>query len=216
MFFKKAKPSIKSVYLPDWGWQEVPAEPNQRKLVKPDQSMVLNLFYFELEPDLPGLDIDTMRKFFRERVAAHGGGLIEVEMTKLGEYPAVRTIFKFPIQPSGMIYLGSYTIPFSDRNYVLRIESPELGVTGIRDSTIVVEMQQENKVGWDEEGNLTGWFEDPYDPEFTGGMPMNLSERVEYDERFPSHCLTLLREHMEYLELQVGFGKELRSLSPFI
>ena len=58
---------------------------------------------------------------------------------------AIKTIFKFPQDPTGMTYLGSYTIPFKKYSYVIKIQAPELGVTGMRDSIIAAKFLATNE-----------------------------------------------------------------------
>lgn len=215
MFFRKTKPSIKSVRIPDWGWQQLKSTESEQEWVNPDRTMGMSLFYFDIEPDIPSLNVMQLRDFYRPGVSGGGGGRIEVEVVQLKGYPAVRTLFKYPMDPTGIVYVGSFTIPFARRSYVLRFQAPEIGSTGLREAMMVSKCLQEG-MEMDDEGNLKGWFEDPYDPDFSGGLPMNLSEKREYDEKFPTHHLSILRKNMDSMATQIEFGKELRKEPRFI
>ena len=69
----------------------------------------------------------------------------------------------------------------------------EEGVTGERDSFGHALAMKAGLVSFDSD-SLVGWNEDPYDPEFTKGIPMNLSERAGLDGLFPDHPLSQARE----------------------
>ena len=79
---------------------------------------------------------------------------------------------------------------FQNFSYVLKIESPELGITGIRDACV-----------FSKDGQLlAGWLDDPYDPTERGPMTRNISERPEYDSRFPDHPLSRARRVLDHLQ----------------
>ncbi len=71
----------------------------------------------------------------------------------------------------------------------------EFGITGVRECVIAASMTQTGKVG----PGLEGWMRDPYDPEHTRGIPMNLSEHRKFDAAFPEHPLSISRELVAYL-----------------
>ena len=69
----------------------------------------------------------------------------------------------------------------------------ENGATGVRDSTVYEMCRRDGTVG-DAEDPFRDWAKDPYDPEYTKGALMNLSEQEKYDEMFPDFPLSMCRE----------------------
>ena len=86
-----------------------------------------------------------------------------------------RTIFKFPMSPSGIAYIGSVTLPFRDYSYVIKIQAAEVGVTGMRETIVADKLIREKKITIDDNG-YEGWVRDPYDPLITEGILMSLSD----------------------------------------
>lgn len=54
-----------------------------------------------------------------------------------------------------------------------------------------------HRAGLCEFSNFDGWSEDPYDPEYKKGVPMNLAERVALDALFPDNPLSQAREFIQ-------------------
>ena len=98
----------------------------------------LGLFYFPIPPDIPARidSIAEIRASYRRKALEAGGAIIEVDRLALDGCPAIRTIIKMPQQPTGMTYIGSFTLPFRDFSYVVKVECPERGVTGFRDAMV--------------------------------------------------------------------------------
>ena len=69
----------------------------------------------------------------------------------------------------------------------------ETGATGARDALIFALLEKQGEVQLSEEG-VRGWTVDPYDPFFTFGTLMNLSEQPRFDGLFPAHPLSELRK----------------------
>lgn len=122
-------------------------------------------------------------------------GLIEVESgkTKRG-YDYIYSIVKSVKKDVGG---AEYYLRLQIGNEVDLIEIQsvfeEYGITGERDSFCSALAQRAGLVSFGEDG-LVGWWEDPYDPEYTKGIPMNLSERPALDALFPEHPLSQARE----------------------
>ena len=59
-------------------------------------------------------------------------------------------------------------------------------------------MANEGLVKHTEDG-IEGWAADPYDAEYDRGIPMNCSEKKEYDSQFPQHPLSEARRFIAEL-----------------
>ncbi len=110
-----------------------------------------------------------------------------------------------------MIYVGSFTLPFAHSSYVVKFQCPEYGTTGIRDSVVAAQ-----KLEFDpESGEPIGWFQDPYDPDFTASVLRNRSDDTEWDRAFPDHPLSRLRRYLDLVSSQMEVDAELRTQEPF-
>ncbi len=171
-----------------------------RLWVNPDGDQ-LSLHYFSKPPDIyvDLKDIDALRAFYREGIITEGGALIEADLITIAKHDAIRTIFKHPQKPHGMIYFGSITLPFRDFSYVVKIQCNERGTYWHPNSFVLHEFLASGRVNIDREaGRLFGWFADPYDPNIVTGLMRNHSEDVSYDEKFPQHPLSRLRKLLQY------------------
>lgn len=214
-FFKRKKVSIDSISFPTFDWNLTEQTARSRTWMNPKQFCGLGVDFFNVPPDIPTLkDIDQLRRFYRALAGGAKGGLIEVSVIDLNGFQAVKTVFKFPPSSQGMNYVGSLTIPFQDYSYVLRIHAIEVGVTGGRDSVVLMKMMTLKEIEF--EGNaMHGWWADPYAPDHKAECLMNLSEQEIYDKDFPDHPLSLVRGKLHELEAGIRFGPELNQLRPF-
>jgi hypothetical protein len=175
----------------------------------------LSVNYFDTNPDLPSITkIDVIRDFYRDQISKYNGGLIQVDVIELENYEAIKTIFKIPQEPSGMVYLASLTIPFQNCSYVIKIQAPEIEMIGERDSIIATRLVKEKKIFVGGNG-YENWLSDPYDNAFDKGTLMNKSEEVIYDIDFENHPLTQARKLISQIEEEIEFKPKLEKLNKF-
>jgi hypothetical protein len=207
--FKKNNSTIHSISLPDWGWKKEKAKKSVVLWINPEQTIALSLSLFNKKPVFPSIkDVEVIRKFYRDYIAQVDGGIIEVNLIGLKGLSAIRTIFKIPQEPSGVTYIGSLTIPFKKSSYVVKIEAPEIGTTGIRESVIGEKLLKENTIHIVDNG-FEDWAFDPYDKNFKDGLLMNKSEYAQYDKDFPDHPLSKARILLDKLESEIKFNQEI-------
>lgn len=145
----------------------------------------VGVFFFSIKPDLP--HTHEMNRFvseFEGRVHAGGGRPVECSVLEVRGLPMVRTIVKVPQQPHGMTYVGSLTLPFTAFSYVVKVQSEERGLTGVREAVLLSEGLQAGTVTIDPEAELP----------ISGGCN---PDSPDFDGRFPQHPLTRLRRHLE-------------------
>ncbi len=213
--FNRNKVNINSISIPNFGWNEDKNNRNIKQWINPEQTMALSVTFFDLKPDLPTIsDIEKLRTFYRNQIIAYNGGLVEVNKLNLKGYHSIRTIFKFPQEPTGMTYLASLTIPLEKYSYVVKIQAPEIGTTGMRDNIIAMKLLNEGKISIGDNG-YEDWFNDPYDSEINEGIQMNKSEEKQFDSEFPNHPLSQARELLNKIELGIEFGNELEKVNKF-
>jgi hypothetical protein len=214
--FSSSKPNIDSLRIDPTGWIEQERKSGKCMWDMDDYPAVLTLNFFNLPPDLPAhpTDIELLRPFYRNLAIQNNGGLIEVSTILVENIPGVKTIFKFPLEPTGMSYLGSITMPFKNCSYVVKIQAYEDGITGMRETVIGEKMMREGKTISMEQG-VERWFIDPYDPEIKEGTLMNHSEKEEYDSIFPEHPLTFIRSKLKALQESIQLREELLKIDKF-
>ena len=112
-------------------------------------------------------------------------------------------------QGGGVMYTLTIYIQGDNTAYQIQSIIGEYGMTGMRDSVILTQMLSQGKVtmtsvGEGQKPKMQGWFSDPYDPSFTKGVPMNLSESEEYDAQFPNHPLSVIRKLLREITETIG------------
>ncbi len=176
----------------------------------------LSVNFFPKKPDLPrnAPDIKSIRNFYRNMIVQSNGAIVEVEKEYLDSLLAIKTIFKFPQEPSGLTFLASYTIPRDSFSFVLKLTCPERGMTGLRESVILDKALGEGIV---DVATRKGWFFDPYDPEFKAPLLSNLADKQEYDAQFPNSPLSRARKGLKEIKENVEFSEEvLKSVRYFL
>lgn len=207
-FFKK-KVTIDSISIPELGWPKE-KEGNAVFWVNPDETLAVSINFFDQAPDIPTIkDVNELRAFYRDLIISVNGGLVEVEVFKRKQFDIVRTIFKIPKPVSGMLYVGSLTIPFGTCSFVLKVQAVEAGPTGMREAFIVDRFLKDGSF------NEDTWSADPYDNEITAGNLMNKSEDQKYDVDFPDHPLTQVRNLLNQLEQDFTWESALEKLPRF-
>jgi hypothetical protein len=185
----------------------------------------IGLFHFSIPPDIE-VDlgsIDRVRSYYRTSAISHGAAIIEVDVLQIGGCQSIRQIFKVPQQPTGMTYMGSITLPFRDFSYVVKIQCMERGTTGIRDSTVLAEKMSAGEVTLDEETmKLRGWMHDPYDRSISYPLSSdgsicsyNSSDSVQYDEYFPAHPLSRLRQTLDCIQKTLTVSQDVCNAPKF-
>ncbi|MDH5651834.1 MAG: hypothetical protein OEZ39_08160 [Gammaproteobacteria bacterium] len=172
--------------------------------------------YFPIPPDIdaPLHDLGKLRDRYRQLVTDSGGALIEADTIYLQDILTVKIISKSRMQPAGFIYVGSFTLPFAECSYVIRIMCSETGMTGVREA-IVTSMLINNSFDEDA-GNIKDWETDPYDPNIKADFMSNKADAVEYDVLFPDHPLSRLRNALNEIEKEIVINKSLYMQDKYI
>jgi len=207
---------IDRVHLDESGWK-LREKNSDIKVWDNEVGDILSLNFFDKKPDIPVSlsNITELRKFYRKMVTEAGGGIIKIEVIKIKELQAIENIFKMPMQPSGMIYVASFTIPFRDKSYVIKVQCPEQGITGERDSVVFASFANFDDEDDEDFDPFKGWMKDPYDESLTNGLLMNLSEDEKYDEKFPNHPLSRARKSLDQNKNTITFDEKLFDLPSF-
>lgn len=130
---------------------------------------------------------------------------------KVDGIAVVKTIFKFPQQPSGTSYLASLTIPFEICSFVVKAQCVEAGPTGLRDAMIADRLMASGELKATDAG-IQNWAADPYDTSISGRALMNKSEQQIYDTEFPNHPLSRARAIIDRIRKEMVFRPEIKKL----
>jgi hypothetical protein len=176
----------------------------------------LSINYFPKVPDIAAdlSDVRALRSFYRTAAESNDVAMLEVDPTQIAGLPAVRTILKARLQPRGFAFIGSYTLPFADRSYVLKVQSDERGITGVREAAVLAMETMEIEVD-EQTGKMVGWEQDPYDSSYRAPFLRNRADDEKYDVTFPDHPLSKVRSYLRELAEQLDVASEIRSAKPF-
>jgi len=124
-------------------------------------------------------------------------GIVEVASGTVGERARyIYSIVKTAGQPSGVQYCLTLHVDANGELTAVQGFLSERGVTGMRDAMV---LEQCVRTGTISPPDMKGWTFDPYDPNRRRGLLMNLSEKAEYDQAFPAHPLSELRDIIRLL-----------------
>lgn len=176
----------------------------------------LSLNYFASEPDIAAdiSDTEALRAFYRSAAESNHVAMVEVDPVQLAGLPAVRAILKTHLQLRGFAFIGSYSLPFSDCSYVIKVQSLEQGVTGMREAAVMA-MQTEPLEVDELTGTLVGWEQDPYDPSYRGNFMRNRADDSQFDSSFPAHPLSKVRAYLREISDELEMSQSIRAGRPF-
>ena len=158
------------------------------------------LDFFALPPDLPqAFTFPEFEAAYRGMAEAAGARVVDLLICTIDGCGMVRSIVKVPQAPSGMIYVGVFTIPFESFSWTVTVECVEHGLTGVRDAVLLMEASKEGTVGF-ENDRITG----DWDP-----------DNEKFDERFPEHPLSRLRRHLSSVQATLKVDDRVKGKPPF-
>lgn len=211
--------SIDAVQFDTSGLKGLESTPNCKRWSS-GRALEVSLRCIEMPPDIPCAlsNKEGIRDYLRRCAIQGGGGLVEADVIKIGQVPCAKTIVKVPQQPSGTAYVGSITIPLAQGSYVIRVQSVETGITGMRESAILNNLTAAGKVTISDDGVLQNWERDPYDPKIKGDdlVLRNQSEDERYDKLFPTHPLTRVRVALKAILRTIKLDKSVLMAPPFL
>jgi hypothetical protein len=180
-------PDVNSLSFDTTGLRLVQDEP-ARKIWHSLLGDGIGLDCFRIPPDLPkdAKSLDDLRRFYIGAIGNSGARLVSLALGELGKCRAIELIIKAPQQPSGMTYVGSFTIPFRDFSFVVKSQCEERGTTGLREATLADRLLKAGKIRFDPVARrITG----EWDP-----------DHEKYDSEFPVHPLSRLRAILGQVE----------------
>lgn len=157
-----------------------------------------------LEAAMPYDDVQYVLDFCREDLGEKQG-VVEIDTGRTkGGYRYIYSIVKSDVNESEdasfvvVVYTLNLNIDFRDFTLSLVGCFQEDGMSGIRDNTVLMLMADMSGKSLSEVMD-SGWFKDPYDPDWKMGFLMNASEKRMFDDAFPEHPLSMLRNLVSFI-----------------
>ncbi|RKT55087.1 hypothetical protein [Saccharothrix australiensis] len=180
---------------------------DQSTWLHPATGDVVSLQYFDLVPDLPA-PLEDLPRLRHDLAVIYGeaGCLIEAHALLLGGVPALFQVLKLPLpnQPTGQVFVASFTVPRAASSAVLMAQAPERGVTGVREAVLAA------RVGFDK------WvLPHPYAPQVKGRLPFHAGDDPRYDAEFADHPLTRVRAWAHHVIRTATVDPRFAALPPF-
>lgn len=96
-----------------------------------------------------------------------------------------------------MTYEGWLFFVRGEREYQLTVRFSETGITGVRDTAVMMMWMNDQPADGDP---MDGWTIDPYQRSRRDPLMKNIADDQTYDAKFPEHPLTLVRTEIGRLE----------------
>jgi hypothetical protein len=211
-------PNLNSIRFDTTAWNERKRKSNV-VIWQNEKGDALTLHLVKETHNLPPIrDTNAVRKLCRDLATSGNkrGGTVIAEGTRYGGVPAIRTVYKYESLPA-YGYTAMIILPFKDFWFQLTMASVERGVTGQRDAFVTASLAQEGKLELESfdkpdskgaTGRIKGWFQDPYDPNYSGLILRSISDDEKYDTLFPQHPLTKVRHWLGDVPSLVEIGVE--------
>lgn len=144
-------------------------------------------------------DERCLQSYCRGIAESQGAGLVEVATAISAEGACLTYIFKRLERPA-FKFFGVVEIPVSQATWIWMVVTLERGMTGFREAAVTAKLFDEGKLTI--ESYKAYWAQDPYDPSYAGvdrSTLRYLSDGTEYDDDFPDHPLTKVRNELRRL-----------------
>ena len=171
----------------------------------------LGLYYFPIPPDISAdiNSLSSLSSFYGSQMTAANLTGISINTLDIDECKFIKMIIRVPQQPSGMLYIGSLTLPFRNFSFVVKMQCSERGISGMRESLILNELLENGEVEIDQSDEFEGW-EMPLDIIDSPAWKINRAETIEYDARFPNHPLSILRRTFDQIEKSIKVSEDVK------
>ena len=171
----------------------------------------VGLYYFPLPPDIEAEinSLSSVSSFYGIQIAAANITGILIDALEIDACRVIKMIVRVPQQPLGITYVGSFTFPFRDFSFVVKMQCAERGLTGMRESLIMDELLGNGEIKIDKLGKIEGW-EKSLDSVASPAWKINKAEAIEYDVKFPNHPLAILRRTLSQIERSIKVSSDVK------
>ena len=171
----------------------------------------VGLYYFPMPPDIVAdvNSLSSVSSFYGRQIATARITGILIDTMEIDECRVIKMIVRVPQQPSGITYVGSFTLPFRDFSFVVKMQCAERGLTGMRKSLIMDEFLGNGEIKIDKSDKIDGW-EKTLDSVDSSSWKINKAEAIEYDVKFPNHPLSILRHTFSQIEKSLKVSDDVK------
>lgn len=196
---------ISGVELTMPGWKEE-APQNGRRLWRDLNGDVVSLTALP-ESEFPDLAATaSIEKWARPKAEASSAGLIEAKPIATALGAGLYLIYKRLRIPA---YTYTLMLIVPSKGHFWCVVCAERGMTGVREAVVTAELMNAGKLTF--ESYATSWASDPFDPNYKGvdtSVLRFLSDDESYDERFPDHPLSKIRQILKTLPGSMQLSEE--------
>jgi hypothetical protein len=153
-------------------------------------------------------DEQAWQKWARGLAESRTAGLIEVRASSGKNGAGMALIYKRLNKPA-YAFTGMLIVLKGDASQVWTAVAKECGTTGVREALVTDELL---KSGYTIEDYKSSFAQDPYDPSYLGverSLLRFVSDDERYDERFPDHPLSRVRQTMAALPNAVTVASQI-------
>jgi hypothetical protein len=179
--------------------------PNERYWTRP--GLVLSEHWFPIPPDMPSLKEEEIRAMYEEMLAdqleidGRTARLLAVAVHRETPVPSISTLIR-GVAPDGdrYFFIGAITLPLAECSWVIKAQSGEAGMTGVRESLAFVRFSKEQRLAGQSIEEIRSIF-DPYDEQW---------DTDQYDEP-----LTSVRQSLKRIFASLEVDPEVLQAAPF-
>jgi hypothetical protein len=209
-------PDILSLgFAPD-DWRQIHSSPRQiRWAVTPSDIVSIDFLQpTDFKRDLRDPDI---RLEFEQTAADAGGVLIEFAVQGIQGLEAALQIYKFwhpDPQDMRKVYIGTLAFPFADFCYIIKAQSVEAGMTGLREAAVAVieGLHTAEPAGEPIEVNSA---EELFSLLKQGPLHAISADSAAYDAQFPEHPLSKVRGYLRQIAATLRVDPALNLAPPY-
>ncbi len=168
---------------------------------------------------------DSCQRFFEHQARDQGGSLVDCIVDELCGHECLTAIFKYPSpfeDHLGINYIGIVWLPFDTCIYQFNFEALEHGTTGLREAAVIGPSAAAEPAlpVTRSEGVSEAIYQSSTPEEIFNTLNKNSIRRLasddsEYDELFPDHPLSKVRQHIDSFKAGVSIHSSLANKKPY-
>jgi len=196
------------------GWDLLEVKKLEKRWMNKATNDLLSINLFEARPDFKAdlSELDILHEQTLDSVRQFSGEIAEIRRDVLDEVPGFRVIIKIPQAEGGYTYIGSYTLPFQESSYVMKVQARETKQIGQREAFALQQLIHSGAIDLDL--NSPTFSPDSITPEMEA-LISRTSDSVDLDQQFPQHPLSRTRHALNRIHQTIELNAELKKLEPF-
>lgn len=196
------------------GWNLLEVKKLEKRWMSKSNSDQLSVNLFEERPDFAAdlSDIPALKQQTLDSIKQFNGEVAEIRSDTLDEIPAFRVIIKIPQKQGGYTYIGSYTLPFQESSYAIKVQCAEMQNIGQRESTALHQLISSKTLDLDI--TSSAFSANSITPEMEA-LISKTSDSTALDVQLPYHPLTRARNTLDHIQQTIELNPILKKRTPF-